>query len=161
MHGVPRRQYRYIIAKGLYIRRGGSKYGFSFNDVGWKEFFDELAGKYINAIARSAYPEMEARGLIRFMQLRLFFYFLDVNVLTDKMTTMTTFRDKQYSFVVTYEPKKEERIHTHTDDSDLTVNICLGKDGFKGGDLFFYGRRSEHTKPPPTHIDEVLSFNND
>jgi hypothetical protein len=29
------------------------------------------------------------------------------------------------------------------DDSDLTVNVCLGKEGFTGGRLFFYGLRTE------------------
>jgi hypothetical protein len=54
-----------------------------------------------------------------------------------------------------YHPQTELRQHTHVDDCQLTVNVCLGKEGFKGGDLFFYGRRSEldGKPPPPRNID--------
>jgi hypothetical protein len=56
----------------------------------------------------------------------------------------------QHSFLVKYEIGKELRQHTHVDNSDLTVNICLGREGFTGGGLFFYGMREEGTNPPPT-----------
>ncbi len=47
-------------------------------------------------------------------------------------------------------------MHTHVDDCTLTVNVSLGKDNFKGGDLYFYGRRSEldsKVAPPRCIVD--------
>jgi ankyrin repeat protein len=120
------RFYIFLKDKDISLRRGGSRYGFVFNDVGWKEFFDRLVLRYVSPLAKACYPDSD---LVSFVD--------------------------QHSFLVMYHPQTELRQHTHVDDCQLTVNVCLGKEGFKGGDLFFYGRRSEldGKPPPPRNID--------
>lgn len=39
------------------------------------------------------------------------------------------------------EGKPRERLVTHTDDSEVTLNVCLGEEGFEGGLLEFRGLR--------------------
>ena len=83
-------------------RRNGSKYGLLLNTIGFQDMFDSIR-LYLEPLARCAYPkEMRKRHFVW-----------------------------QKSFLVSYEPGKEEKIHTHADDSDLTVNVCLGKSGMR------------------------------
>lgn len=44
-----------------------------------------------------------------------------------------------HSFTVSYSPDTDRTLDMHTDDSDVTWNICLGKDGFEGSGLTFCG----------------------
>jgi hypothetical protein len=41
-------------------------------------------------------------------------------------------------FVVEYGADKDKKLDWHVDDSDVTLNVCLGKE-FVGGDLVFSG----------------------
>merc|ERR1711879_245393 len=46
--------------------------------------------------------------------------------------------DTHHTFVVHYKIGNDHGLDMHTDDSDITFNICLGKE-FEGGDLDFCG----------------------
>ena len=59
--------------------------------------------------------------------------------------------DFRYSYVLGYAGPgegmgkadiKRDRLNVHTDDSEVTLNVCLGVPGFKGGELAFNGLRS-------------------
>eukprot|EP01088_Endostelium_zonatum_P018160 TRINITY_DN5723_c0_g1_i1.p1 TRINITY_DN5723_c0_g1~~TRINITY_DN5723_c0_g1_i1.p1 ORF type:complete len:762 (+),score=185.85 TRINITY_DN5723_c0_g1_i1:6-2291(+) len=128
--------------RGIVLSRGGSKYGVVLNNVGWQSFFDKMMIRYLQPLAEACYGNRQKReegsGSIR-----PFVW--------------------QHSFLVKYEVGKETRQHTHVDDSDLTVNICLGKEGFKGGDLYFYGTRDEEAEnrsvPPRWPYDAEAADN--
>ena len=62
--------------------------------------------------------------------------------------------DDHHSFIVAYSADEDAHLDMHTDDSDVTFNICLGKD-FEGAGLQFCGnmgtkqhRRCHLTKSP-------------
>jgi len=103
-------------------RRSGSKYGVVLNSIGFRDMFDRILHDYIQPLARLAYPELRTAPL-----------------------------ETQHTFLVRYAVGLEVRQHTHADDSNLTVNICLGRDGFAGGRLFFYGLQGPDTPRPPTY----------
>ena len=46
--------------------------------------------------------------------------------------------DRHHSFIVKYEPGKDLGLDMHTDNSDVTFNVCLGKK-FTGAPLNFCG----------------------
>ena len=57
--------------------------------------------------------------------------------------------DYGYSYVLGYSDKpigkqqiERSSLGVHTDDSEVTLNVCLGKPGFEGGALGFYGLRA-------------------
>lgn len=59
--------------------------------------------------------------------------------------------DHHHTFVVEYREESEEKdrsLNVHVDDAELTLNLCLGEDGFEGGELFFRG----HLERPHTHL---------
>jgi hypothetical protein len=56
--------------------------------------------------------------------------------------------DDHHSFLVAYAMDKDVQLDFHTDDSDLTLNTCLGKK-FEGGGLYFAG----HLERPETWED--------
>ena len=53
-----------------------------------------------------------------------------------------------HSFIVSYSTDKDTHLDMHTDDSDVTFNICLGNEGFTASGLTFCGIRgqSNHRK---------------
>lgn len=56
--------------------------------------------------------------------------------------------DHHRSFTVTYEVGKEVDLAYHHDDSEITLNVCLGGD-FEGGELLFGGLRDD---PEERHL---------
>ena len=46
--------------------------------------------------------------------------------------------DRHHSFVVQYQPGKDTHLDMHTDDADVTFNVCLGRD-FEASGLTFCG----------------------
>lgn len=45
-----------------------------------------------------------------------------------------------HSFTVEYQKGKDTKLGYHTDDSDITINLCLGKE-FEGSGVYFRGIR--------------------
>lgn len=105
-------------------RRSGSRHGLVLSQVGFAQLLDTLMRNYLEPLARIAYPDVFACAP-------------DAAFVS------------HYGFVVTYERGKEESIATHADDAELTVNLCLGREGgFTGGRLYFYGLRDASTGEP-------------
>lgn len=48
--------------------------------------------------------------------------------------------DDAHAFTVSYRPDGDTGLGFHVDDSEVTLNLCLGH-AFSGGDLYFAGRR--------------------
>jgi hypothetical protein len=62
-----------------------------------------------------------------------------------------------HTFIISYEKSKDRSLDMHTDDSDITWNICLGKEGFTGSGLTFCGRIAEkdHRKFSGTYTHQL------
>ena len=56
-----------------------------------------------------------------------------------------------HAFTVQYKHGEDLSLDMHTDDSDVTCNVCLGKE-FMGGDLAFCGLQYENTHRKLRHI---------
>lgn len=64
--------------------------------------------------------------------------------------------DSHHGFVVQYGHNRDVELGFHVDDSEVTLNVCLGKQ-FSGGELFFRGVRCEkhvHNEALPEEIFE-------
>ncbi|KAL0481316.1 2-oxoglutarate and iron-dependent oxygenase domain-containing protein [Acrasis kona] len=57
--------------------------------------------------------------------------------------------DDHHTFVVEYFIGGDLDLNLHVDDSEVTINVCLGVEGFKGGNVFFGGNRDK----PETYED--------
>ena len=65
--------------------------------------------------------------------------------------------DGHHSYLVEYGPDLDESLAWHADDSEVTLNLCLGEE-FTGAELTFLGLRCrDHMQTRPTP-DEVHSF---
>ena len=61
-----------------------------------------------------------------------------------------------HGFVVEYQPNKDRSLGFHVDDSEVTLNLCLGTQ-FTGGDLYFEGRRCEmHRQTGCSDVDRFV-----
>ncbi len=56
--------------------------------------------------------------------------------------------DSHHGFVVAYQPGKDVSLDFHVDASDVTLNVCLGKE-FSGGELYFRGVRCGRCQETP------------
>jgi hypothetical protein len=63
--------------------------------------------------------------------------------------------DHQYAFAATYGQGLDRSLGFHADDSEITLNLCLGHD-FDGGTLVFLGRRCAAHRQTPHRADEEL-----
>ncbi|KAL6059557.1 Ogfod2 protein, variant 2 [Balamuthia mandrillaris] len=96
---------------GLPLKRPNSmnNYGVILNDIGFKDAMYELLERYINPFASLLFAEDGGLSL-----------------------------DRHHSFVVKYKLGEDLDLKEHVDDSDVTLNVCLGKE-FEGGELEFNG----------------------
>lgn len=57
--------------------------------------------------------------------------------------------DQHHGFTVEYAMDKDKKLDMHVDDSEITVNYCLGTK-FTGGNVKFFGVRcNTHMNVPP------------
>lgn len=66
--------------------------------------------------------------------------------------------DEHHGFVVEYKIGKDEKLDFHIDDSEVTLNVCLGKQ-FIDGRLFFRGIRCADHQQTANRISEAFDFN--
>ena len=101
-------------ASGLPASRPNSmnQYGLILNEIGMEPLFDALVSSMLAPISRHLFP-LEGGSL-----------------------------DKHHSFVVQYESGKDLGLDMHTDNSDVTFNVCLGRE-FDGAGLTFCGYMGE------------------
>jgi len=96
---------------GLPIDRPNSmnNYGVVLDSIGFRGLMQELMEKYITPFSRFLFAAWNG----------------------DKLSS-------HHAFVVRYKLGEDLELSTHVDDSDVTLNVCLGKE-FTGGSLFFHG----------------------
>jgi len=99
---------------GLPVARPNSmnKYGLVLNEIGMEPLFDQLQCRVLGRISAHLFP-CEGAAL-----------------------------DRHHSFTVKYEPGKDLGLDMHVDNSDVTFNVCLGKE-FTGAGLAFCGYMGE------------------
>jgi hypothetical protein len=88
--------------------------GAILDDFGFKNMLDEVMKKYISPFANLLFPEWIGTGGL----------------------------DSHHGFVVKYKIGEDEDLDFHMDESEITLNVCLGK-SFQGGNLFFNGVRGD------------------
>lgn len=101
----------YANRNNLPIHRPNSmnRYGLVLNHIGLESLMTSLQQEYLLPISRKFFP-------------------IEASEFTS-----------HHSFIVSYEPQRDRALDLHTDDSDVTWNICLGKE-FSGSGLTFCGQ---------------------
>ncbi|KAK7506073.1 hypothetical protein BaRGS_00002795 [Batillaria attramentaria] len=51
--------------------------------------------------------------------------------------------DSHKAFTVIYSTSHDHDLSCHYDNAEVTLNVCLGYEGFTGGDLYFHGMKDE------------------
>lgn len=105
-----------------------NNYGVILDDIGMFDAFQEFIKKHVNKLSKYLYP-----------------YIGDT-------------LDDHHAFVVSYEIGKDEDLDFHVDDSEVTLNICLGRE-FEGGELHFGGIRCTHHAQTKIFPDENFTLN--
>jgi len=110
-------------ATGLPIRRPNSmnNYGIIVNEIGMEGMINSLQAKILQPIARMLFPQEGAQ------------------------------LDRHHAFMVQYKVGEDLGLDMHTDDSDVTFNVCLGKD-FAGAGLSFCGMMGHKDHRQLSHI---------
>ena len=115
-------------ATGLEAHRPNSmnNYGVILNDIGMKPMLDVFQRTCIIPIAKVLFPEY-SKNIV-----------------------------DHHTFIVKYNANEDVGLDMHTDDSDVTFNVCLGKD-FKGSTLSFCGNMGDpaHRKFTHTYQHEI------
>ncbi|KAL3575022.1 hypothetical protein D5086_023123 [Populus alba] len=90
-----------------------NKYGAVLDDFGLETMLDKLMNGFIRPISKVFFREVGGANL-----------------------------DSHHGFVVEYGKDWDVDLGFHVDDSEVTLNVCLGKQ-FSGGELFFRGTRCD------------------
>ncbi|KAF8407768.1 hypothetical protein HHK36_006904 [Tetracentron sinense] len=105
-----------------------NKYGAVLDDFGLETMLDKLMDDYVRPISRVFFPEVGGSTL-----------------------------DSHHGFVVEYGKDRDVDLGFHVDDSEVTLNVCLGKQ-FSGGELFFRGIRCDKHVNTETKSEEILDY---
>ncbi|GLT91888.1 hypothetical protein SLE2022_097500 [Rubroshorea leprosula] len=105
-----------------------NKFGAVLDDFGLEAMLDRLMEDFIRTISKVFFPEVGGATL-----------------------------DSHHGFVVEYGIDRDEALGFHVDDSEVTLNVCLGKQ-FSGGDLFFRGVRCDKHVNTETLRGEILDY---
>merc|ERR1712187_248098 len=102
----------HIQSSGIPRRRpnGMNRYGVILDQVGMESALTGLVEAYIRPLAESLFPETIGAG--------------DA--------------EEHYAFTVQYETSGDTELAKHGDASVATLNLCLGRLGWRGGDLEFF-----------------------
>lgn len=103
-----------------------NKYGAVLDDIGMESMLDELMAKFISPMASLLFMEVGGSSL-----------------------------DTHHGFVVEYSMDRDLELGFHVDDSEVTLNVCLGKE-FNGGELFFRGVRCDKHVNGEVRPEEVF-----
>ncbi len=100
-------------AAGLELEapNGMHEYGFVLDGLGFRARLEDVMSRLLAPLCRSLYPDLGGGEL-----------------------------DQHHGFLVEYARDKDEDLGFHVDDSEVTLNLCLGRE-FEGGDLYFRGLR--------------------
>ncbi|KAK2635294.1 hypothetical protein Ddye_030086 [Dipteronia dyeriana] len=121
---------RWVHKKKVRIMRPNTmnNYGAVLDDFGLEDMLDKLMNDFIRPISRVFFPDVGGSTL-----------------------------DSHHGFVVEYGAHRDVELGFHVDDSEVTLNVCLGKE-FSGGELFFRGVRCDNHVNSETKSDEILDY---
>ncbi|XP_010506541.1 PREDICTED: uncharacterized PKHD-type hydroxylase At1g22950-like [Camelina sativa] len=105
-----------------------NKYGAVLDDFGLDTMLDKLMEGFIRPISKVFFNDVGGATL-----------------------------DSHHGFVVEYGKDRDVDLGFHVDDSEVTLNVCLGKE-FVGGELFFRGTRCEKHVNTATKSDEIYDY---
>ncbi|XP_052199087.1 2-oxoglutarate and iron-dependent oxygenase domain-containing protein CP2-like [Diospyros lotus] len=105
-----------------------NKYGAVLDDFGLETMLDKLMEDFIRPISRVFFTEVGGSTL-----------------------------DTHHGFVVEYGIDRDVDLGFHVDDSEVTLNVCLGKQ-FSGGELFFRGVRCDKHVNTETQSEEIFDY---
>ncbi|KAL4586653.1 hypothetical protein LXL04_011295 [Taraxacum kok-saghyz] len=102
-----------------------NKFGAVLDDFGMESMLEKLMEDFIRHISKIFYLDVGGYSL-----------------------------DSHHGFVVEYGMDRDVELGFHVDDSEVTLNVCLGKQ-FTGGELFFRGVRCEKHVNTETYPGEI------
>lgn len=105
-----------------------NKYGAVLDDFGLETMLDKLMEQFVRPISKVFFHEVGGSTL-----------------------------DSHHGFVVEYGNDRDVDLGFHVDDSEVTLNVCLGKQ-FSGGELFFRGTRCDKHVNTGTHSEEIFDY---
>jgi hypothetical protein len=105
-----------------------NNYGAVLDDIGMENMLNELMTRYLNPMAAVLFPNVGGSSL-----------------------------DSHHGFVVEYAMDRDLDLGFHVDDSEVTLNVCLGKQ-FDSGELFFRGVRCDKHVNGEARPEEVLEY---
>ncbi|KAG5532316.1 hypothetical protein RHGRI_026820 [Rhododendron griersonianum] len=105
-----------------------NKHGAVLDDFGLETMLDKLMEDFVRPMSRVFFPEVGGSTL-----------------------------DSHHGFVVEYGLDRDVDLGFHVDDSEVTINVCLGKQ-FSGGELFFRGIRCEKHVNTETQSEEIFDY---
>ncbi len=105
-----------------------NRYGTVLDSLGFGPLLQQLMLQYVSPFAAVLYPEVGGDSL-----------------------------DRHHGFIVEYQVGKDLSLDFHVDASDVTLNVCLGKQ-FTGGELFFRGVRCGQCQQTPWSAEEDFAI---
>ncbi|XP_044477439.1 2-oxoglutarate and iron-dependent oxygenase domain-containing protein CP2-like isoform X2 [Mangifera indica] len=105
-----------------------NKYGAVLDDFGLETMLDKLMESFIRPLSKVFFAEVGGSTL-----------------------------DSHHGFVVEYGKDRDVDLGFHVDDSEVTLNVCLGKQ-FSGGELFFRGTRCEKHVNTGSQSEEIFDY---
>ncbi|CAK7349664.1 unnamed protein product [Dovyalis caffra] len=105
-----------------------NKFGAVLDDFGLETMLDKLMDGFIRPISKVFFPEVGGATL-----------------------------DSHHGFVVEYGKDWDVDLGFHVDDSEVTLNVCLGKQ-FSGGELFFRGTRCDKHVNTGSQPEEIFDY---
>ncbi|XP_047321549.1 2-oxoglutarate and iron-dependent oxygenase domain-containing protein CP2-like [Impatiens glandulifera] len=105
-----------------------NKYGVVLDDFGMEPMLNKFMEDFIRPMSRVLFSEVGGSSL-----------------------------DSHHGFVVEYGINRDVDLGFHVDDSEVTLNACLGKQ-FSGGELFFRGVRCDNHVNSETHPEEIYDY---
>ncbi|XP_020524614.1 uncharacterized PKHD-type hydroxylase At1g22950 isoform X2 [Amborella trichopoda] len=105
-----------------------NKYGVVLDDFGLEVMLDKLMDDFVCPLSKVFFHEVGGSTL-----------------------------DSHHGFVVEYGQDRDVDLGFHVDDSEVTLNVCLGKQ-FSGGDLFFRGIRCDNHVNSEPYPEEIYDY---
>ncbi|CAJ1936703.1 unnamed protein product [Sphenostylis stenocarpa] len=105
-----------------------NKFGVVLDDFGLQTMLDKLMKGFICPLSKALFAEIGGSTL-----------------------------DFHHGFVVEYGTDKDTDLGFHVDDSEVTLNVCLGKQ-FSGGELYFRGMRCDKHINTKSHPKESFDY---
>lgn len=121
---------KWVDATNLNVMRPNTmnKYGVVLDDFGFESMLDKLMINFVKPLASVLFPDVGGSTL-----------------------------DTHHGFVVEYSKDRDRDLGFHVDDSEVTINVCLGKK-FTGGGLFFRGVRCDTHVNLDAHAEEIFEY---